>query len=734
MASRYNAAVCCAIALALSCAPAHTAVPETMPQRDTPTSKPEQAVPPAAPARWPDTRREDVVEVLHGVEVHDPYRWLEDASSPEARAWASAQDRFARSQLAALPQRDALKQRIAALSYIDRVFPPERRGQRYFYEQQRADQEKSVFYVREGATGEPRVLLDPNALRGMSVQAFRVSPDGERVAFRMSMSNTDDAVLKILDVQSATFLELDTIPDVRYSNPSWSPDGESFYYTRMPAKGALDLGQRVAATKVYRHRIGTAYEKDEVIFGEAGDPRVLLGADISSDGDFLFVYKVHGWDSTEIFLRDLRRGARAELRPLITGENARFYATAFRGRIYIHTNYGAERWRILCIDRPSARSGPVRLAELREVVAEDPEAVLSSYGIVGGHLTLRYLRRASTELKIATLDGKTVRRVDLPALGSSEGLVGDEDEDEAYYNFESFLQPPTIYRTSVRDGGSTVYAQAALPAAPAPYAVEQLTFLSRDGTQVTMFTVASRKLARDARTPWLLIGYGGFNVSVMPRFDGALYAWLEAGGAVGYVNTRGGGEYGEAWHRAGMLTHKQNAFDDFIAAAEHLVKERYTQPSKLAMWGGSNGGLLVSAVMTQRPELFAAVICQVPLTDMVRYHKLGGARGWTRELGSADDPEQFAALHAYSPYHRVVDGTVYPALLVLSADADDRVDPMHARKLTASVQHATTSDRPVWLRIEANAGHAGAGLVANEVELEADAYAFLINALRAVTH
>jgi len=729
MASRYAAAICCVIALGLGCAPvpkpAGTSAPETMPQRDSPTPKPT--------ARWPDTRQQDVVEVLHGVEVHDPYRWLEDASSPETQAWASAQDRFARSQLAALPQRKPLKQRIAALSYIDRVFPPERRGQRYFYEQQRADQEKSAFYVRGGASGEPRVLLDPNTLAGMSVQAFRVSPDGERVAFRMSVSNTDDAVLKVLDVQSGAFSELDTIPDVRYSNPSWSPDGKSFYYTRMPAKGALDLGQRVAGTKVYRHEIGAAYENDEVIFGEAGDPRVLLGADISSDGDFLFVYKVHGWDSTEIFLRDLRKGARAELRPLITGENARFYATAFRGRIYVHTNYGAERWRILCIDRPTTRGGPVHVADLREVIAEDPEAVLSSYGIVGGHLALRYLRRASTELKIATLDGKAVRRIDFPALGSSEGLVGDEDEDEAYYSFESFLQPPTIYKISVPDGASTMFAQAALPADPAPYAVEQLTFPSRDGTQVTMFTVASRQLVRDGQTPWLLIGYGGFNVSVMPRFDGALYAWLEAGGAVGYVNARGGGEYGEAWHRAGMLTRKQNAFDDFSAAAEHLVKERYTQPSKLAMWGGSNGGLLVAAVMTQRPELFAAVICQVPLTDMVRYHTLGGARGWTRELGSADDPEQLAALYAYSPYHHVVDGTAYPALLVLSADADDRVDPMHARKLTASVQHATNSDRPVWLRIEANAGHAGAGIVANRVELETDAYAFLINALGAVT-
>jgi prolyl oligopeptidase len=590
-----------------------------------------------------------------------------------------------------------------------------------------------VFYVRQGEAGQPRVLLDPNTLPGVSVQSFRVSPDGERVAFRMSVSNTDDAVLKVLDVQSGAFSEIDTIPDVRYSNPSWSPDSGSFYYTRMPAKGTLDLGQRVAGTKVYRHRTGTAYEKDEVIFGEAGDPRVLLGADISSDGDFLFVYKVHGWDSTEIFLRDLRKGARAGFRPLITGENARFYATAFRGKIYLHTNYGAERWRILCMDRPSARGGAVRIADLREVVAEDPEAVLSSYGIVGGHLTLRYLRRASTELTVATLDGKTVRRIDLPALGSSEGLVGDEDEDEAYYSFESFLQPPTIYKTSVRDGGSTVYARATLPANPAPYSVEQQAFRSRDGTQVTMFTVASRGLARDGKTPWLLIGYGGFNVSVMPRFDGALYAWLEAGGAVGYVNARGGGEYGEAWHRAGMLTHKQNAFDDFIAAAEHLVEEGFARPDKLAMWGGSNGGLLVSAVMTQRPELFAAVICQVPLTDMVRYHKLGAARGWTRELGSAEDPEQLAALHAYSPYHRVAEGVAYPALLVLSADADDRVDPMHARKLAASVQHATTSDRPVWLRIEANAGHAGAGLVANKVALEADAYAFLINALSAVT-
>jgi prolyl oligopeptidase len=359
-------------------------------------------------------------------------------------------------------------------------------------------------------------------------------------------------------------------------------------------------------------------------------------------------------------------------------------------------------------------------------VAEDPEAVLDGFGVVGGHLSLHYLRRASTVIKVATLDGKVIRTVDFPGIGSAVGLSGDAADDAAYFSFSSFLQPPTIYRTSVSRGGREPYFSVEVPASAEPYLLEQQQYLSRDGTQVSMFVIRRREAAADGRTPFLLLGYGGFNLSQMPVFDGALFAWLEAGGGVAITNLRGGGEYGEGWHRAGMLTHKQNVFDDFIARRRTPHRSKLTSADRLVIRGGSNGGLLVGAAMTQRPELFRAVVCQVPLLDMVRFHLFGTARGWVGEYGSVDDAEQFRALFAYSPYHRIKEGTRYPALLVMSADSDDRVDPMHARKFVASLQHASAGGRPVWLRVEAKAGHGGTDLLDKQIAAQADELAFLL--------
>ncbi len=688
--------------------------------------------PQAAPA-WPPTPRRDVVETIHGIEVHDPYRWLEQAQSPEVVAWTKAQDRLAREQLARLPGREALQRRLTQLSRVESMTLPLRRGSREFFARQHADKEKPVYYVHDLASGATRVLLDPNTMSAdgsTSVQTISYSYDGRVAAYRSSRNNSDETVLHLMAVDTGQVSELDTIPGVRYSDPSFTPNGDAFYYTRLPTDPGLKPAERSARAAIYRHRVGTRYQDDELVFANKGDPGALLGADLSRDGRFLFVYVVHGWNSTDVYVRDFRN--EQKLRPLVVGVPARFYFSAFKGSIFVRTNYGAERWRLLRCDHPKAMGrGAHPLDGFREIVPEDREAVLDGYAVVGGQLCLHYERRASTLIKLAALDGTNVRNIELPGLGSAEGLSGNPDDDTAFFSFESFLQPPTIYKTSVSRGGRETYFTMQVPADATPYPVDQVAFASKDGTQLSMFVITNERRNRDGSTPFLLLGYGGFNVSVVPRFDSAYFAWLEAGGGLAIANLRGGGEHGEAWHKAGMLTHKQNVFDDFIAAAEYLIAQGYTSAAKLAIRGGSNGGLLVGAAMTQRPELFAAVVCRVPLLDMVRYALFGSARGWTPELGSPEDPEQFRALYAYSPYHRVRDGVRYPALLVMSADSDDRVDPMHARKFVAAVQHATASGKPVWLRVEVRAGHAGADMVASKIAAEADEYAFMLAQLGA---
>jgi prolyl oligopeptidase len=363
-------------------------------------------------------------------------------------------------------------------------------------------------------------------------------------------------------------------------------------------------------------------------------------------------------------------------------------------------------------------------------VPEQPDAALQATQVVGGRLVLSYLKSAASVIRVHGLDGRFEREVPLPGIGSASGFSGNEDEDEAYFAFSSFTYPPEIYRTGVAGGETSLWAKIDVPVDPSRFVVEQDWYPSKDGTRISMFLVHRRDLKRDGNNPCQLYGYGGFNVSITPAFNAYAYPWLEMGGMIAYPNLRGGGEYGEAWHRAGMLEHKQNVFDDFLAAAEWLIRERYTRPERLAIRGGSNGGLLVGAAMVRRPELFRAVVCQVPLLDMVRYHLFGSGRTWIEEYGSADDPAQFATLFAYSPYHHVKAGTAYPALLMMSADSDDRVDPMHARKFTAAVQAAQADrSRPVLLRLERNAGHGGADLRRQDVENYADIYAFLASQL-----
>jgi prolyl oligopeptidase len=681
---------------------------------------------PAPPAPPPPAgpRRGDDVDELHGVKVADPYRWLEDATAPEVQAWMAKQDAATRARLAAVPTRAALKGRLEELWYYDLVGAPEHRAGRYFWTQRHKDKEKRVAYWKQGESGAPQVMFDPNTWSddgSIALGGWAASWDGRLVAYMVRKNNSDEATLRIRDVATGKDLD-DVIEGAKYAWPSWLPDSSGFYYTWVPPISAeVTVELRPGKAELRFHRIGTPPASDAVVYPATGDPRIFINGGVSRDGRWLIASLSRGWSSNDIYLQD-RRAARPAWVPLVTGTDHNYAVTAWKDTLYVTTDEGAPRYRVMAVDprRPARK-------HWKEIVAQ-ADATLEHTKIIGNRLVLSYMRNATTAIEIRRLDGRLVREVALPGLGSA-WLYGRADEDTAFLSYGDFVTPARILRTSIASGKTAEWSRVTLPIDPSFIESEQVWYPSKDGTRVSMFLVRRKGQARTGATPVILYGYGGFGVSETPYFSSAWAAWLEMGGMVAIPNLRGGGEYGEAWHEAGMLLAKQNVFDDFLAAARYLIAEKWTSPAKLAIYGGSNGGLLVGAAMTQAPELFGAVVCAVPLLDMVRYHRSGSGRTWIHEYGSADDPAQFQALLAYSPYHRVAPGTAYPPLLMLSADSDDRVDPMHARKFTAAIQHASSSKAPVLLRVEKNAGHGGADLVRQSIEKHADMFAFLAQAL-----
>jgi prolyl oligopeptidase len=708
--------------LALAFSPACATAPaEAEPASSAPA--PTAAVSPTEPSpalKYPETRRDDVVEDLAGHRVADPYRWLEDAKVPEVAAWMRAQDDLSRSFLSELPGRDALAKRIAELTYIDAISPPYRRGDRFFYSRSHADKEKGVYYVKRGADGPEEVLIDPNLLSddgSISVSGLSPSHTGRFVAYKLSKNNADAATMYVRDLQTGADSEIDVIEGARYASAAWTPDDKGFYYVALPVGEDVPVAEMPGHASVRYHVLGTDPARDELVVPATGDPRMFLGVGVSEDGHWLLLYKVRG-KTTELYFRDRRKRSDAFV-PLATGFDARYSADIYRDRFYVTTNADAPNNRVFAVNPKR----PARDA-WKEIVPERDHLLQGAY-VVGKHLVLSYLHNAHDRLEIHDLSGKLVREVALPGLGSASGLIGREDDDEAYYAFSSLTSPPQIYQTSVSSGDTKLWATIDYPVDMSELEAEQVWFPSKDGTKVSMFVLHPKGIELDGSHPTLLRGYGGFNVSLGADFSAYAVAWVEQGGVFATANLRGGGEYGEEWHEAGMLGNKQNVFDDFIAASEYLVEAGYTRPDKLAISGGSNGGLLVGAAMVQRPDLYGAVICSVPLLDMVRYHLFGSGKTWIPEYGDPDDPKHLQWLVAYSPYHHVKAGTRYPALLMESADSDDRVDPMHARKFVASIQAASTSERPALLRIERNAGHGGAGLRKKYVEETVDEFTFL---------
>ena len=682
--------------------------------------------PPAAsaPIGPPEAEIKPVVDIFHGTRVIDNYRWLEKADSPATVKWVAEENAYTRAILDPLPRREALHQRLSELLSIGNVSAPVIAGHHYFYTRREGMQNQPVLYVRDAVNGPDRVLVDANSLAAdgtVALDWFQPSENGKYVAYGTSAAGSEMSTLHVIETKTGTILP-DTIERTRAASIAWLNDNSGFYYTRYPTPGEVEPGQEMYNRHVFFHLLGSPVVTDDPIFGEGRDPIDWPNVQLSDDGRWLLITVEQGWTKSELFLMDLKSD-KPPIR-LTTGKEFLYRGDIYKDKIYITTNEDAPRYRVFVTD-----AGNFDRSAWKEIIPQ-ADAVLQGAGVFGGKLFAQYEQNASSQLKVFDLEGKKLNDVALPAIGTVFGTGGKWNHDEVFYGFQSFTFAPSIYRYDLKDSSTALWVKVDAPSIdPSAYEVAQEWFTSKDGTRVPMFIVHKKGLQENGKNPALLTAYGGFNVSLTPTFSRTAYLWMEHGGVFAVANLRGGAEFGEDWHRAGMLDKKQNVFDDMIAAAEHLISEKYTDKHHLAIQGGSNGGLLMGAMITQRPDLFRAVVCQVPLLDMLHYQDFQIAKLWIPEYGSAENTEQFKWLFAYSPYHHVKSGVEYPAVLFMTADTDTRVDPMHVKKMVAEMQaEAKNGDsraHPILLRIESKAGHGAGKPVTKQIEEFTDVYSFL---------
>jgi prolyl oligopeptidase len=679
--------------------------------------------------KYPVTRKEDVSEMIHGVKIDDPYRWLEDDNAEETKAWVKAQNEVTFGYLKSLPKRDAIEARLTELWNYERVGMPFRRGGRWFFTHNSGLQNQSVLMTADALDGEPRLLLDPNAMSKdgtTSLKDYEPSEDGKLIAYGVSEAGSDWTTIRVREIASGQDRE-DVVRWVKFSGISWMKDGSGFFYSRYdePKAGAA-LTQKNEFHKLCFHRLGTPQSDDIIVYERKDEAKWGFGGHVTEDGDFLIIQVWLGTEPRNRVFYKKCSDFQAPAVELLNDNDARYEFIDNDGPNFLfRTDLNAPCFQVIAIDTRKPQRGNWRV-----LVPEQPKVLLEEATTVGKQLFCQYLRDAKTEVTQFTLAGEKVREVKLPGIGSAGGFAGHHDDKSTFFTYTSFTEPSSIFQLDLASGESTLWRKSKLKFDGGGLETKQVFFTSKDGTRVPMFIVHKKGLKLDGANPVLLYGYGGFNISLTPVFSVSRAVWMEMGGVFALANLRGGGEYGREWHEAGIKLGKQRVFDDFIAAAEWLIANKYTSSSKLAIQGGSNGGLLVGACLTQRPDLYAAALPAVGVLDMLRFEKFTIGWGWRSDYGSVESGAEFRALLNYSPYHNLKPGTRYPATLVTTSDHDDRVVPAHSFKFAARLQESQAKDGPpVLIRIETSAGH-GAGTALNKVILEtADAWAFLAKVL-----
>lgn len=663
-----------------------------------------------------------VVDNYHGVSVADPYRWLEDDNSQETAQWVEAENAVTNDYLSQIPYRDRIKTRLTQLWDYPKVGIPTKVGDYFFFFKNDGLQNQSVLYRQMGEDGTPEVFLDPNTLSEdgtVALNTVSFSEDNRYMAYSVSSSGSDWVNIFVMDVETMQKLP-DVIEWVKFSGAEWGFDSKGFFYSRYdaPTKGG-ELSAKNEYQKVFYHKLGDAQHQDQLVYEDKEHPLRYFSAEQSRDGKYIFVIGSEGTHGTEVLVKETTK-ANAPFRVLFPGfEYDYAVVDCMDDKALVYTNDNAQNYRLVEIDLKSTKS------EMKEIIAENPTNLLERVSSVGGYLMAFYLENAMSKVYQYDMSGGLIRSVDLPAIGSVGGFSGKKETVETYYQLTSFTSPTTIYKYDLKEGKSKLFRKPELKFDPELFTTEQIFYPGKDGTSVSMFVVHRKDIKLNGDNPLYLYGYGGFNISLTPSFSPSTIMFLEQGGVYVMTNLRGGGEYGEKWHKGGMLANKQNVFDDFIAAAEYLIEKGYTSKNKIAIAGGSNGGLLVGACMTQRPDLFAVALPAVGVMDMLRYHKFTVGWGWAVEYGSSDYADQFKYIYKYSPLHNITPGTCYPATLITTADHDDRVVPAHSFKFAATLQAAQGCDKPTLIRIDTKAGHGAGKPTTKRIEEAADIYSFV---------
>ena len=676
--------------------------------------------------KYPVARKADQVDDYHGVKVADPYRWLEDLDSEETRKWVEAENNLTFAFLNAIPQRAAIRERLTKLWNYEKYGVPFKEGNRYFYTRNSGLQNQSVLYTVTALDAQPQMILDPNTLSAdgtVAVSGLQVSPDGKLLAYSLSASGSDWQEWKVRDVETSKDLS-DHLKWVKFSGVSWTKDGKGFFYNRYDEPKADALKGVNYFQKVYYHKLGTPQAEDVLVYERPDQKDWLFGGSVTEDGNYLIVTIYQGTDvKNRVYFKDLKAKDAPVVKLLDDFDAAYTFVGNEGSRFWFQTDQQAPRGKVIEIDVTK----PER-ANWKVVVPESKET-LQATTFVNNKFVLNYLKDAYTQVKIYDTKGKFLNDVAFPGIGTADGFGGKPTDKETFYAFTGFTMPTTIYRYDFTTNKSTIFRQPKVEFNPSDFETKQVFYTSKDGTKVPMFITHKKGLKLDGNNPTYLYGYGGFNISLTPAFSVGNLVWMEMGGVYAQPNLRGGGEYGEEWHQGGMKLKKQNVFDDFIAAAEWLIANKYTSTPKLSIGGGSNGGLLVGAAITQRPDLFGAAIPAVGVMDMLRFQKFTIGWAWVSDYGSSDNAEDFKALYAYSPLHNIKPGTSYPPTMITTADHDDRVWPGHSFKFAAALQAAQSGDAPILIRIETKAGHGAGKPTSKIIEEIADRWAFLVRTL-----